>query len=127
MARPPAEEDVLEFLRALAPERFERSAWTRRALLEAEPDLRERLYPGWQGVGFHHPDAGYVCAIYPAGERPLLLFEHGAALDDPDGVLVGEGAQTRSLPLDLPQEELARRIPQLLEVAVAERLLARGR
>jgi hypothetical protein len=122
-----AEEDVLAFLRALAPERFELSSWTRGMLLAAEPDLSERLYPGWQGVGFHHPEAGYVCAVYPAGERPLLLFEHGAALEDPDGVLVGDGSQTRSLPLDLPSDDLAPRIREFLGLAVAERLLTRGR
>lgn len=118
------EEEVLEFLRSLAPERFELSSWTRRMLLGAEPDLRERL---WQGVGFHHPEAGYVCAIYPAAERPLLLFEHGTSLVDPDGVLVGDGAQTRSLPLDGPQDALAGRIREFLRLAVAERLLARER
>lgn len=121
------EEDVLEFLRSLAPERFELSSWTRRVLLDAEPDLRERLYPGWRGVGFHHPEAGYVCAIYPAAERPLLLFEHGTSLEDPDGVLVGDGAQTRSLPLDAPGDALAGRIREFLGLAVAERLLARKR
>lgn len=127
MAGRAGEEDVLEFLRALAPERAELSARVRRVLLDAEPDLRERIYPGWRGVGFHHPDAGYVCAIYPAGERPLLLFEHGAALEDPDRVLVGDGSRTRSLPLDLPSEELDRRIREFFELAVAERLLMRGR
>jgi hypothetical protein len=127
MAGRAGEEDVLEFLCALAPERLQLSARVRRVLLDAEPDLRERLYPGWQGVGFHHPEAGYVCAIYPAGERPLLLFEHGAALEDPDGVLVGDGSQTRSLPLDLPAGELDLRITEFLELAVAERLLARKR
>jgi hypothetical protein len=118
------EEDVLEFLRSLAPERFELSSWTRGVLLDTEPDLRERLYPGWRGVGFHHPEADYVCAIYPAAERPLLLFEHGTALEDPDGVLVGDGTQTRSLPLDAPRDELAGRIREFLGLAVAERLLA---
>jgi hypothetical protein len=46
--------------------------------LTAEPTQRA----GLSGLGrhrFRHPDAGYICAIYPRGAEGRLLFEHGCS------------------------------------------------
>ncbi|NKX52587.1 DUF1801 domain-containing protein, partial [Arthrobacter deserti] len=72
--------------------------WVRSVLLDAEPDFEQRIYRGWEAVGFHHPDAGYLCGIFPRPEGLQLLFEHGAALPDPEGMLRGDGRQVRMLP-----------------------------
>ena len=64
-------------------------------MLAGDPDLTERVYLGWDGIGFRHPDGGYVCAIYPRGGEVRLLFEHGARLEDRAGLLEGHGTQTR--------------------------------
>jgi hypothetical protein len=57
------------------------------------------VYPGWDGIGFRHPDAGCVCAIYPReqDQEVRLLFEHGVRLEDREGLLEGAGSQTRFL------------------------------
>ena len=86
----------------------------------------ERVYRGWRGVGFRHPEAGFVCAIYPRGEAVELLFEHGAALADPEGLLEGEGRQTRVLRVAGPDGAAERAIRTLVQQAVAQRLLERG-
>jgi hypothetical protein len=69
----------------------------RELVLASESDLTERVYLGWDGIGFRHPVAGYVCAIYPREKEQevRLLFEHGARLEDPERLLEGDGAQTR--------------------------------
>jgi hypothetical protein len=71
--------------------------WVREAVLAGEPDLTERVYRGWHGIGFWYPDAGYVRTIYPREQEQAvrLLFEHGVRLDDPEGLLEGAGTQTR--------------------------------
>ncbi|EMY32877.1 hypothetical protein D477_017864 [Arthrobacter crystallopoietes BAB-32] len=112
-----------EYLRQEFPEQAELALWLRSVLLEAEPDLEQRVYRGWQAVGFRHPDAGYVCGIFPRPEGLQLLFEHGASLPDPEGVLTAGGRQVRALPIadrsadtvDLVQRFLARSVIDGLE------------
>ncbi|MCU1663169.1 MAG: hypothetical protein JWR58_3234 [Pseudonocardia sp.] len=74
----------------------------------AHPDLRERVYPGWHGLGFHHPRGGYVCALFPRDGGVNVGFEHGADLPDPHGRLVGEGRRMRDVRIEVdagPEEE----------------------
>src|SRR5918996_1912278 len=49
-------DDVLAFLRELEPRTWELAAWTRERVRAADPDLAERLYRGWRGIGFRHPE-----------------------------------------------------------------------
>lgn len=96
--------------------------WTCNIVAVADQDLAARVYRGWQGIGFRHPEAGYVCGVFPRGHWVMLLFEHGASMTDPEGVLLGEGAQTRFLRIDEPSEETAALIDRYVQQAVAERL-----
>jgi hypothetical protein len=90
-------------------------------VLAADPDLTEHVYEGWRGVGYRHPEAGYVCGIFPqAGGEVRLLFEHGASLQDPEGVLQGSGSQTRYLVVAERDEQL---IARYVQQAIAEGLL----
>jgi hypothetical protein len=67
-------------------------------VLEALPEeTSERAYPGWHGIGYRHPVAGYVCGIFPLEDRVRLGFERGVELYDPDDVLSGEGTRVRYL------------------------------
>jgi hypothetical protein len=61
----PVPKDVRDFLRDSHPGLAGLALWVREAVLAGEADLTERVYHGWDGIGFRHPDAGYVCAIYP--------------------------------------------------------------
>ncbi len=69
----------------------------REVLLTGRPDLAERVRPGWHSVNFHHPTAGFVCALFPLADRVDLVFERGALLPDPHSRLTGTGRQVRSL------------------------------
>jgi hypothetical protein len=62
----------------------------RQVVLQAIPTATEHPYLGWKGIGYRDPQAGYFAGIFPQPDHVRLLFEHGAALDDPDGMLVGD-------------------------------------
>jgi hypothetical protein len=53
----------------------------------AIPDANEKAYPGWHGIGYRHPKAGYFCCIFPFENKVSLAFEYGAFLPDPDHLL----------------------------------------
>jgi hypothetical protein len=93
-----------------------------RALIRATlPEAAERAYPGWHGIGYRHPSAGYIGAIFPLQDRVRLGFEHGARLPDPAGILTGDGKQLRYVDL-LPGAEIDEQaIRSLLLDAVALR------
>jgi hypothetical protein len=50
------------------------------------PTATEKAYPGWHGIGFRDPQAGYVFGLFPRPDHIRLFFERGAELEDPDGV-----------------------------------------
>jgi hypothetical protein len=118
--------DALAYFRAEHPRTFELAAWTREMILAAEPEFGERVYRGWRGVGFRHPEAGYVCAIFPKDDHVELLFEHGASLADPEGRLEGGGTQTRLFAVRSSDADTEQSIRELVQQAVAQRLLDRG-
>ena len=115
-----------EYLRLDFPEQAELALWLRSVLLEAEPDLEQRVYRGWQAVGFRHPDAGYVCGIFPRPEGLRLLFEHGASLPDPEGALAASGKQVRALPIEARSAETADLVRRFLERSVIDGLERRA-
>jgi hypothetical protein len=65
--------------------------------LRAHPDLRERVYPGWRGLGFHHPSTGYLAALFPQADDVLVGFNRGGDLPDPHGRLLGTRRRVRYL------------------------------
>jgi hypothetical protein len=123
----PAPKDVHDFLTDSHPGLATLALWVREAVLAGEPDLTERVYLGWGGIGFRHPDAGYVCAIYPReqDQEVRLLFEHGVRLDDRESLLEGAGTQTRFIRVRERDDRLAAAIGRYVHAAVAERLFRR--
>jgi hypothetical protein len=69
----------------------------RAVALDAHPDLRERVYLGWRGLGFHHPGTGYLAALFPQQEDVLVGFNRGGDLPDPHGRLLGSRRRVRYL------------------------------
>ena len=76
----------------------------RAVLLDAHPQLQERVRRGWHSINYRDPVAGFVCALFPGAERVQLVFEHGARLPDPEGRLTGTGRQVRALKFTAPEQ-----------------------
>lgn len=69
----------------------------REVIVSAHPQLAERVRLGWHSVNYADPEAGFVCAVFPLADRVQLVFERGAQLPDPDGLLGGSGRTVRTL------------------------------
>lgn len=82
------------------------------------PDATEKIYLGWHGIGFHHPTAGYVCALFPAADHVRVGFEHGYLLPDPHGVFDSGGGQVRYVTVDVLTPALLDRLGELVDHAV---------
>ncbi len=59
----------------------------RQLIKHTAPQAVEKAYPGWHGIGYRHPKAGYFCCIFPLDDRVRLAIEYGALLADPERLL----------------------------------------
>jgi hypothetical protein len=91
---PPELDDVLA---DVPPPIVELTRRLRTVTLRAHPDLRERVYLGWRGLGFHHPPTGYLAALFPQPGDVLVGFNRGGDLPDPHGRLLGTRRRVRYL------------------------------
>jgi hypothetical protein len=96
-------------------------------LLRAHPDLTERARTGWHSLNYAHPDAGFVCALFPYADRVDLVFEHGALLPDPGGLLSGTTRQVRTLRVPASGAVDEGAVVELLDAAVELGAARRGR
>lgn len=78
-------------------------------LLSVRPDLEGKARLGWGSVNYRHPQAGFVCAIFPMDDHVSLVFEHGRQLSSP--LLKGDGKQVRYIRfepgVEIPEDEIA--------------------
>jgi hypothetical protein len=91
----------------------------RRLVKVLVPTAAEHPYPGWKGIGYRDPQAGYFAGIFPQQDHVRLLFEHGAELADPDAILQGDNVrQVRWIVLypgaRLPRETIERMLRRAL-------------
>ena len=90
----------------------------RAVLLDGRPELAERVRSGWRSVNFHDPAAGFVCALFPLGDRVQLVFERGALLPDPQSRLTGTGRQVRALEFATEEDVDPEVVLEFLDLAV---------
>jgi hypothetical protein len=97
----------------------------RAAVLDAHPQLAERVRHGWHSINYRDPAAGFVCAIFPTAHDVQLVFERGAQLPDADGLLTGLGKQVRMLVFtaadDVDPEVVGRYVDLAVEFGAALR------
>ena len=48
----------------------------RRLTRHAVPEAIEKVYPGWLGIDYYHPQSGNLSDIFPQPDRSKLGFEH---------------------------------------------------
>ena len=118
-ARAPAAPATPDDILAAFPPEVRALAGEVRSFVRARvPSAEERAYPGWRGIGYVDPQAGYFCGLFPQTDHVRLGFEHGAALPDPERLLTAGGRQVRYVVLrpgePIPERPLAR----LLDAAI---------
>lgn len=100
----------------------------RRLVVQAIPTATEHPYVGWKGIGYRDPQAGYFAGVFPQPDHVRLLFEHGVVLDDPDGILQGDGVRQVRWIVVRPGSRLRRAaITRMLERAVLHGSMRRRR
>jgi hypothetical protein len=102
MSAATAPDDVEHLLADHPPAVVAATLHLRDLLRTAHPELHERLRTGWHSLNYRHPQAGYVCGLFPRDAGVALVFERGAQLPDPDGLLRGNGRTVRSLEFSSP-------------------------
>ncbi|MFD8079648.1 DUF1801 domain-containing protein [Streptomyces sp. NPDC059718] len=95
--------------------------WLRSLVKSAVPDASEKVWPGWHGIGYRHPEVGYICGIFPHKRIVKLFFEHGDDLPDPSHILTGTGRRGRSVVIDQPDQVPADQIIDLIDAAIDHR------
>ncbi len=104
---PPPSEDLIRELSAFDLSVGELALALREMVLEEAPAAVERLVRVyalvfWYSLTGRMSDAFVQVVTYPKGVN--LMFNRGAELEDPDGVLVGEGKIIRHIKVRRPQD-----------------------
>jgi hypothetical protein len=92
--------EVEEWLSRLGPDQREQVEWLAGQVHGAVADVGEAIK--WRRLTFtvdgdwHH----WVCAIGVTARAVNLVFHKGSLLDDPSGLLAGDGRYTRQIPYD---------------------------
>ena len=122
----PTAADVLAYLAEQHPRERALAEWSRQVVLEAEPDFEERIYRGWRGLGYRHPEGGYVCGLFPKDGEVRVFFEHGQALHDVADVFEPAGTRGRTLVVRTADGETRRDLMRAVQSGVVFALLGRG-
>ena len=107
-----------ELLAPLPPATRRLANRIRAVVRRAVPTLTERALPGWRAIAFRDDQAGHVCALFPFGPEVRLYIEHGARLEDPDGLLRGRMKRGRYVAFRTERDVRARALTRLVRRAV---------
>ena len=92
--------DLLKFFKPLAPDVQERALWLREFVWDLYPDTNELIYDNYNAVAFGWSPtekAGDVFCSIAVNTGVRFGFNWGSKIDDPKGILEGEGSQYRSI------------------------------
>jgi hypothetical protein len=108
------------FLKGYPPPVREIAVKAREVILSVMPDATEKVYPGWKVIQYGTgPDMKAVfAAISPQRERVNLGLANGVDLEDPDGLLEGDGKAIRHVRLTSPEAASAPAIRELVRGAL---------
>jgi hypothetical protein len=115
---PPAPSTPDALLAPLPPATRKLADRIREVVRRAVPTLTERALPGWRAIAFRDEQAGHVCALFPFGDEVRLYIEHGARLDDPDGLLRGAMKRGRYVRFRTQRDVRVRALTRLVRRAV---------
>ncbi|SRR6266404_275278 len=119
-SRPPSEELIRE-LSQFDLSVGELALGLREIVLEEAPAAIEKLFRVyalvfWYSLTGRMADAFVQVVVYPKGVN--LMFNRGAELNDPDGVLVGEGKIIRHIKVRRPEDLKNRHLRKFIRAAL---------
>ena len=114
--------DLKAFFDALPPDTGQLVRTLRDVVRRTVPQAEESLL--WGGLSYHRPQVGgrvkgAVCLIVVKGGRARLDFIHGFRLADPCGLLQGDGASKRFIPIGTVADAERPEIVALIREAAA--------
>src|SRR5947207_7907406 len=118
--RPPSE-DLIRELASFDLSVGELALGLREIVLDEVPDAIEKMFRVyalvfWYSITGKMTDAFCHVVIYPKGVN--LMFNRGAELNDPDGVLVGEGKIIRHIKVRRPEDLKNRHLRKFIRAAL---------
>lgn len=119
-SRPPSEE-LIRLLSEFELKVGELALGLREIVLEEAPAAVEKLFRVyalvfWYSLTGRMTDAFVHVVVYPKGVN--LMFNRGAELNDPDGVLVGEGKIIRHIKVRRPEDLKNRHLRKFIRAAL---------
>jgi Domain of unknown function (DU1801) len=108
------------FLKGYPPPVREIAVKAREVILSVMPDATEKVYPGWKVIqyGTAADMKSVFAAISPQRERVNLGLAYGVDLEDPDGLLEGDGKAIRHVKLTSPEAAGAPAVRELIRGAL---------
>jgi hypothetical protein len=108
------------FLKGYPPPVREIAVKAREAILSVMPGATEKVYPGWKVIQYAvGADMKAVFAVIsPQRERVNLGLANGVDLEDPDGLLEGDGKAIRHVKLTSPEAASAPAVRELVRGAL---------
>jgi len=99
--------DIEEFLAPYPTEIQDLAAELRRIIGETISSLQEKVYPGWQLIGYRQGigrKSRYFAFLAPFSDHIQLGFEWGILMVDPQKLLSGNGKQVRQMAFKTAEE-----------------------
>lgn len=120
---PSVDAELRDLLRDFPPGVRRLTAEARGLFNKVVPSAVERVRRGWKLLGFSSPR--YFACVAPTRDGVRIGFEHGRLLEDPFGLLEGDGTQMKWITVrksaDLKRRGLAALIAQSAELAPGRR------
>ncbi|MGH9871579.1 MAG: DUF1801 domain-containing protein [Pyrinomonadaceae bacterium] len=128
MPRHPPPAELIKFLKPYDRAIQKLALDLRSLVLEEMAPCHENIYDAYSAVAIGYgptdrlSDGIFHIAVYGKGVN--LGFNHGATLDDPEGILEGEGKQIRHIkiqtPSDLARPEVRAYVRRARDLAIAD-------
>lgn len=79
-------------------------------IFQTFPNIKEKIYPGWKGLGFKHIEKGYIVGIFPTQNYVKLGFEKGHLIVDKYNLFSDETKKIKYIIINLntkiPKDEI---------------------
>ncbi len=113
--------DVTRFLDGYHADVRDLALKMRETILKSVPNAREKIYTGWQTIGYSHNGGmkSQFCAISPQRDRVNVYFNRGTDLDDPDHLLEGTGKNMRHVKVRTLKDAQSKALKELIKAVAA--------